>query len=62
MKGYTLPGIRAALKKIATGSDDDTADSHRHPGESLEGVAPVLGLYYRALSGRNDDQVITGLN
>ena len=60
MKGYTLPGIRAALKKIATGSDDDAADSHRHPGESLEGVAPVLGLYYRALSGRNASLVPYG--
>ena len=47
-----MPGVRAQLKQIANGSDD-TADSHRHPGQSLEGVAPVLGLYYRALSGRN---------
>lgn len=52
MKGYTLPGVRAALKKRAAGLAD-TGDEHRHPGQSLEGVAPVLGLYYRALSGRN---------
>ncbi|MDB5761914.1 MAG: hypothetical protein JWQ21_909 [Herminiimonas sp.] len=52
MKGYTLPGVRAALKKRAAGAARN-ADEHRHPGQSLEGVAPVLGLYYRALSGRN---------
>jgi len=28
-------------------------DQHFHPGQTLEGVAPVLGLYYRAVSGRN---------
>ncbi|MDB5774202.1 MAG: hypothetical protein JWP38_335 [Herbaspirillum sp.] len=52
MKGYTLPGVRAALKKRAAGIDGD-ADDHEHPGRTLEGVAPVLGLYFRALSGRN---------
>ena len=52
MKGFTLPGVRATLEKIAAGNDE-TPDSHRHAGQSLEGVAPVLGLYYRALSGRN---------
>lgn len=52
MKGYTLPGVRDALKKQAADSTRG-ATEHRHPGQSLEGVAPVLGLYYRALSGRN---------
>ena len=52
MKGFTLPGVRAQLKQIAAGTDG-VPDSHRHAGQSLEGVAPVLGLYYRALSGRN---------
>ena len=52
MKGYTRPGVRAALKKSEYGAARDD-DEHRHPGQSLEGVAPVLGLYYRALSGRN---------
>jgi nitric oxide reductase NorD protein len=28
-------------------------NDHHHRGQTLEGVAPVLGLYYRALSGRN---------
>ena len=52
MKGYTRPGVRAALKKSEDGAARND-DEHRHPGQSLEGVAPVLGLYYRALSGRN---------
>jgi nitric oxide reductase NorD protein len=52
LKGYTLPGVRAALKKRAADGVRG-ADEHRHPGHTLEGVAPVLGLYYRALSGRN---------
>ena len=52
MKGYTRPGVRAALKKSEYGAARSD-DEHRHPGQSLEGVAPVLGLYYRALSGRN---------
>ena len=47
-----LPGARAALKK-RSGESVNPADDHRHPGQSLEGVAPVLGLYFRALSGRN---------
>ena len=46
------PGARAALKKLS-GAPEDPADDHRHPGQSLEGVTPVLGLYFRALSGRN---------
>lgn len=52
MSGYTLPGVRAALKRIAAGEPPD-AEEHRHSGQTLEGVAPVLGLYYRALAGRN---------
>jgi nitric oxide reductase NorD protein len=52
VSGYTLPGVRAALKKIAAGAAPDS-EEHRHPGQTLEGVAPVLGLYYRALAGRN---------
>jgi nitric oxide reductase NorD protein len=52
VKGYTLPGVRAALKKRAAGIDG-AVDDHNHPGQTLEGVAPVLGLYFRALSGRN---------
>jgi nitric oxide reductase NorD protein len=56
MRGYTVPGVRAALKKRAAGiegAEGDNPDDHDHPGQTLEGVAPVLGLYYRALSGRN---------
>lgn len=52
MKRGVDPGFRVALRRRALfrpRGDDD----HRHPGQSLEGVAPVLGLYYRALSGRN---------
>lgn len=52
MNGYAAVGTRAALKKQAAGTAAD-ADEHRHPGQTLEGVAPVLGLYYRALAGRN---------
>jgi nitric oxide reductase NorD protein len=52
MRGYTVPGVRAALKKRAAGVDGE-AEDHDHPGQTLEGVAPVLGLYFRALSGRN---------
>ena len=52
MRGYTVPGVRAALKKRAAGVDGE-AEDHAHPGQTLEGVAPVLGLYFRALSGRN---------
>ncbi|MEO5701848.1 MAG: VWA domain-containing protein [Casimicrobiaceae bacterium] len=52
MRGYVTPGTRAALRRL--GSDNPRGDDdHRHPGQSLEGVAPVLGLYYRALAGRN---------
>ncbi len=53
MKGFTLPGTRAAALRKARSGDDGNEDDHRHPGQSLEGVAPVLGIYYRALSGRN---------
>ena len=52
MRGYTVPGVRAALKKRAAGIEGEDVD-HDHPGQTLEGVAPVLGLYFRALSGRN---------
>ena len=46
------PVLRVRLKRPARGAAETAAD-HRHPGQSLESVAPVLGLYYRALSGRN---------
>ena len=37
-----------------TAGEGERGDNeHRHPGRTLESVAPVLGLYYRALSGRN---------
>ncbi len=52
MKRYTPPGVRIALVAGAPGAVA-ADDEHRHAGQSLEGVAPVLGLYYRALSGRN---------
>ncbi len=52
MKGYFAPGLRNTLKRRASAPERGDAD-HRHHGQSLEGVAPVLGLYYRALSGRN---------
>ncbi|RXZ36884.1 VWA domain-containing protein [Oxalobacteraceae bacterium CAVE-383] len=52
MRGYTVPGVRAAFKRRAAGIEGEDAD-HDHPGQTLEGVAPVLGLYFRALSGRN---------
>lgn len=52
MKRFSRPGARAALEKSPTGSKRED-EEHRHAGQSLEGVAPVLGLYYRALSGRN---------
>lgn len=52
MKGGFASGLRATLKQRESAPERGDAD-HRHPGQSLEGVAPVLGLYYRALSGRN---------
>ena len=52
MKRSTLPGAASSLVRRGSGSAR-TEEEHRHPGQSLEGVAPVLGLYYRALSGRN---------
>ena len=52
MKRYHRPGARAVLEKSPTGSAKEDPE-HRHAGQSLEGVAPVLGLYYRALSARN---------
>lgn len=38
---------------LVIGAGDRGDNQHRHPGRSLDEVAPVLGLYYRALSGRN---------
>ena len=52
MKVVTPPPLRLTLKRSARGTAA-IADDHRHPGQSLEAIAPVLGLYYRALSGRN---------
>jgi hypothetical protein len=52
VKRFSRPGARAALENSPTGSRRED-EEHRHAGQSLEGVAPVLGLYYRALSGRN---------
>jgi nitric oxide reductase activation protein len=35
-------------------NEDERGDNqHHHAGRTLESVAPVLGLYYRALAGRN---------
>jgi hypothetical protein len=45
VKGDTLP-------EVCVAGIDGAADDQDHPGQTLEGVAPVLGLYYRALSGR----------
>jgi nitric oxide reductase NorD protein len=48
------PRRRGGLPRFVLGVGDDRGDNeHRHPGQTLEGVLPVLGLYYRALSGRN---------
>src|SRR5919198_5487642 len=45
---------RGALPHFVLGVGGNRGDNeHRHPGQTLEGVVPVLGLYYRALSGRN---------
>lgn len=57
MNRYIPPqfGSRALFAKsplVVGGGDRGDAD-HRHPGRTLESVAPVLGLYYRAVSGRN---------
>ena len=38
---------------LVIGAGDRGDNQHLHPGRTLESVAPVLGLYYRALSGRN---------
>ena len=57
MNRYVPPrfGARAlfARNPLAQGDGDRGANEHRHPGRTLEAVAPVLGLYYRAVSGRN---------
>lgn len=42
-----------AKSPLVSGEGDRGDADHRHPGRTLESVAPVLGLYYRALSGRN---------
>ena len=52
MKRYTSPGARASSVAFASGAAP-AEEQHRHAGQTLEGVAPVLGLYSRALSGRN---------
>ena len=59
MKRFSRPGARAVLEKSPTGSAKENAE-HRHAGQSLESVAPVLGLYYRALSARNAALVAFG--
>lgn len=48
-------GSKALFAKspLVRGDGDRGDNDHRHPGRTLESVAPVLGLYYRALSGRN---------
>ena len=57
MNRYIPPGFgtRAlfARSPLVAGDGDGGDNEHRHPGRTLESVAPVLGLYYRALSGRN---------
>lgn len=42
-----------AKSPLVAGDGDRGDADHRHPGRTLEAVAPVLGLYYRAVSGRN---------
>jgi nitric oxide reductase NorD protein len=42
-----------ARNPLVTGEGDRGDNDHRHPGRTLESVAPVLGLYYRAVAGRN---------
>jgi nitric oxide reductase NorD protein len=48
-------GSRALFAKspLVVGDGDRGDADHRHPGRTLESVAPVLGLYYRAIAGRN---------
>lgn len=57
MNRYIPPGFgtRALFGRspLVAGDGDRGDNEHRHPGRTLESVAPVLGLYYRALSGRN---------
>ena len=60
MKLYSLPGAPSALVSRGARPAGDEDEQHRHAGQSLEGVAPVLGLYYRALSGRNAALVAYG--
>jgi hypothetical protein len=42
-----------ARSPLVAGGGDRGDNEHAHPGRTLEAVAPVLGLYYRAVSGRN---------
>ena len=57
MNRYIPPqfGGRAlfARSPLVQDGGDRGDNEHRHPGRTLEGVVPVLGLYYRAVSGRN---------
>lgn len=52
---YYPAGTRSLFRRspLVSGTGDRGDNQHLHPGRSLEDVAPVLGLYYRALSGRN---------
>jgi hypothetical protein len=52
---YSPAGTRPLFRRspLVTGAGDRGDNQHLHPGRTLEQVAPVLGLYYRALSGRN---------
>ena len=59
MKRFSRPGARAVLEKSPTGSAKENAE-HRHAGQTLDSVASVLGLYYRALSARNAALVAFG--
>lgn len=42
-----------ARSPLVSEGGDRGDNEHAHPGRTLEAVAPVLGLYYRALAGRN---------
>ena len=57
MIGKTLrpaaPEPREPRSRLVIGAGDRGDDDHPHAGRTLESVAPVLGLYYRAIAGRN---------
>ncbi len=55
MSRYFPAGSRPLFRRspFLIGAGDRGDNQHLHPGRTLEQVAPVLGLYYRALSGRN---------